>query len=214
MGLPTSRLRGEHVFHVPPLSLPDAEHDFEPEVIAKSHAVQLFVERVRDLNRDFILTSFNAPAVVEICTRLDGLPLALELAAARAEHFTDELRNELGEPFKLLVDAPRDLPDRQQRLHSTIDWSYGLLTAGEQALFRRLGVFVGGFNPEAVQVVCGAERNLLLEVLDGLETLARQSLLRRETPFEGRTRFGMLETIREYAVEQLAANGEELETRQ
>src|SRR5262249_13320101 len=156
-------LSGEREFAVPPLSLPPgAVRTFERSnvqtlnaEITQYEAVRLFIERAQAAKADFAVTNENAPAVAEICYRLDGLPLAIELAAARVKLFPPEaLLARLSNRLALLTGGPRDLPARQQTLRNTIDWSYDLLDAGEQALFRRLGVFVGGWTLEAAAEVC------------------------------------------------------------
>jgi predicted ATPase len=202
------RVRGEYVVRLQPLSIPSDDGGLLPAVVAESEAVQLFVVRARDVDRDFALTPANAPAVAKICARLDGLLLALELAAAQMERFTaDELLTGLGEPLKVLVEGPRDLPDRQQKLHQTIEWSHALLSAPEQTLFRRLGIFLGGCDVEAAQAVCDPDRELAPDVTVMLEALVHQSLLRREKQNDG-TRFRLLETIRAYALERLTDTAE------
>ena len=168
---------------------------------------------------DFALTDENAPAVAEICCRLDGLPLAIELAAARIKLLPPAgAAGAAGRPAHAVDRGARDLPARQQTLRNTIDWSYHLLDAGEQTLFRRLCVFAGGCTLEAVAAVCSASHERLgepaLAALDGLTALVDQSLLRQEAGADGAPRFTMLETIREYALERLVASGEEAPLRQ
>jgi predicted ATPase len=164
------------------------------------------VERARAVRPGFAVTNENAPAVAEICHRLDGLPLAIELAAARARLFTPEaLLTRLGSRLRLLVGGPRDRPARQQTLRGAIEWSHGLLTPAEQALLARLAVFSDGWDLEAAEELCAG---LGVDVLAGLETLADQSLVRVSDGPRGEPRFGMLETIREFAVERLEASGE------
>jgi len=220
--LATSRallhIYGEHDYPVPPLSSPDLR-DLPPlERLAECEAVQLFVQRAQAPRAGFALDAGSARAVAEICAGVDGLPLAIELAAARARllplsRIQAGLRNRLG----LLAGGPRDLPARQQSLRAAIDWSYDLLDAGQQRLFRRLAVFVGGATLEAAEAVCGAADGLErpAEVLDTLEALADQSLIQaslrqtggaRQAEVHGEPRFSMLETIREYAVERLESD--------
>ncbi|HJZ45703.1 MAG TPA: tetratricopeptide repeat protein [Roseiflexaceae bacterium] len=209
-------LSGEHKFAVPPLALPPntlprdgAGPGREWEALRQYAAVELFVARVRAIMPTFVLTETHAPAVAAICRRLDGLPLAIELAAARVAVFTpQELLARLDQRFALLTGGGVDLPTRQQTLRRAIDWSYELLDAGEQTLFRRLGVFVGGCTLEAARVMCNTTDNLGIDVLEGVTALLDKSLLQREEGTDGRSRYTMLETIREYAVEQLTANGE------
>jgi len=212
-------LRGEKELPVPPLALPELKRLPPLAALAQYAAVELFIARARDVQHDFALTDESAPAVAEICYRLDGLPLAIELAAARIKLLAPQaLLGQLGDPFKLLTGGARDLPSRQQTLRRTIDWSYNLLDVGEQMLFRRLGVFVGGCSLEAVAAVCSASQgipgDIWTDTLDGLTALVDKSLLRQEAGTDGAPRFMMLETIREYALERLVASGEEAALRQ
>jgi predicted ATPase/class 3 adenylate cyclase len=203
------RLRGEKEFSVPPLSLPEPRQFVPLETLSQYGAVALFIQRAQDARPDFAVTNETAPAVAEICSRLDGLPLAIELAAARVKLFSPAaLLSRLESRLKLLVGGPRDLPARQQTLRDAIGWSYDLLGEGEKALFRRLAVFVGGCTLEAAEAVCNAEGDLGADVLEGVAVLVEQSLLRQEEGLEGEPRFTMLETIREYAVERLEESGE------
>src|SRR5206468_1484707 len=154
------------------------------------------------VNPDFRITQENAAAVVEICYRLDGLPLAVELAAARVRLLPPQaMLARLQNRLKLLTGGARDLPARQQTLRSTIEWSYDLLDEGEKQLFRRLAVFVGGRTLEAIEAVCNAGSDLRVDVLDGVESLLAKSLLRQEEVMGGEPRYVMLETIHEYARE-------------
>jgi predicted ATPase/transcriptional regulator with XRE-family HTH domain len=212
-------VRGERELPVPPLALPDRKQLLPPAALAEYAAVELFVARARDVQHDFTLTDESAPVVAEICSRLDGLPLAIELAAARIKLLPPQaLLGHLGDGFKLLTGGARDLPSRQQTLRNTIDWSYNLLSAGEQTLFRRLGVFAGGCSLEAVEAVCsasqGAPGNLPFDALDGLTALVDKSLVRQEAGIDGAPRFVMLETVRAYALERLMTNGKEAALRQ
>jgi predicted ATPase/transcriptional regulator with XRE-family HTH domain len=212
-------LRGEKELPVPPLALPELKRLPPLAALAQYAAVELFIARARDVQHDFALTDESAPAVAEICYRLDGLPLAIELAAARIKLLAPQaLLGQLGGPFKLLTGGARDLPSRQQTLRRTIDWSYNLLDVGEQMLFRRLGVFVGGCSLEAVAAVSSASQgipgDIWTDTLDGLTALVDKSLLRQEAGTDGAPRFMMLETIREYALERLVASGEEAALRQ
>jgi predicted ATPase len=176
--------------------------------------VQLFIARARAAKAGFDVTVTNAATIAEICHRLDGLPLAIELAAARVKLLDpDALLARLDHPLHLLTNGPRDLPARQQTMRATIDWSYNLLNVDEQRLFRRLGVFVGGCTLEAVEAVCG-DKETTTYVLDGLTALTDKSLLRQDQGTDGAPRFVMLETIHEYALEQLAASGEDVLLRQ
>jgi predicted ATPase/class 3 adenylate cyclase len=177
--------------------------------LAGYDAVCLFVERARGVRPAFTLTPENAAAVVEICRRLDGLPLAIELAAARLKLFSPQaLLTRLERRLPLLVGGARDLPARQQTLRDAIGWSYELLTEEEKRLFRRLSVFVGGCTLEAAEAVCDAEGGLGIEVLDGVTSLVDKSLL-QQGEVAGEPRFMMLETIREYGLECLMVSGEE-----
>ena len=203
----TLHLYGEQEFPVPPLALPDAKHlTANPSEFA---AIDLFCQRVRAVKPDFALTSANAKDVAKICIGLDGLPLAIELAAARIKLFSPAaLLARLDQRLTLLTDGPHDLPARQRTLRDEIAWSYDLLTPDEQKLFRRLSVFVGGFTLEAAQAVGNAQRDLAIDVLDGGVTLVDQNLLKQMEPPNGEVRFGMLETIREYGLAQLDARNE------
>jgi predicted ATPase/tRNA A-37 threonylcarbamoyl transferase component Bud32 len=209
------RLYGEHELAVRPLELPDrAAWPADPEALGRVPAIELFVQRASAFTADFALTGENAEAVAEICARLDGLPLAIELAAARTRTLTPAaMLRRMGSRFDWLTSGARDLPARQQTLRATVEWSCSLLTPEEQTLFCRLGVFVGGCTLESVEAVCDPRGDLGVHVLDGMESLAGQSLLQREEQPGGETRFLMLETIREYALERLADSGDEMDTR-
>jgi predicted ATPase/transposase/transcriptional regulator with XRE-family HTH domain len=203
------RMRGERRIPVPPLALPDRTQPAGADLVSRAPAVALFVERAQATQPDFALTDANAPAVALICARLDGLPLAIELAAARVTLFTPQtLLERLDNPLKLLTGGARDLPLRQQTLRNAIAWSYDLLDEREKALFSRLGVFVGSCTLEAAEAACNADGDLSIDVLDGVSALVDKSLLRQEAGVGGELRFTMLETIREYALERLAASGE------
>ena len=198
------RLYGEHEYAVPPLALPDPEQLPPVERLSQYEAVRLLVERSQAAKADFSVTNENAAAVAEICHRLDGLPLAIELAAARIKLLTPQaMLARLGNRLKLLTGGARDLPQRQQTLRSTIEWSYGLLEEGEKVLFARLSVFAGGRTLEAIEAICDAEGDLPVEVLDGLTSLVDKSLLKQEEGVGGEPRFVMLETIHEFAREKL-----------
>jgi predicted ATPase/uncharacterized protein HemY len=255
------RLRGEQEFPVPPLAVPDVsrfrisdlrvrieaegrdalsienpkskiENRDTPERLSRYAAVALFLQRARDARPNFVVDDENGAAVAEICRRLDGLPLAIELAAARIRLLSPRtLLTRLESRLKLLTDGPRDAPARQQTLRDTIAWSYDLLDEAAKTLFRRLAVFVGGCTLEAAEAVCAdpsisdfgvsisdwsdnpkskIEKPKLWrqDVLDGVTSLLRKSLLHQTYGAEGEPRFGMLETIREYALERLAESGE------
>src|SRR5574341_842629 len=176
-------------------------------VLSQYESVALFIQRAKAARPDFEISEDNAPAVAEICVRLDGLPLAIELAAARSRMLAPQaMLEKLSSRLKALTGGARDLPARQQTLRGAIDWSYDLLDEQEQKLFARLGVFQGGPSLEAVEAVCGP--GLDLDVADGLESLLNKSLLRQEEGLPGEARFVMLETIHEYARERLSESGE------
>jgi len=208
------RVRGEREYDVAPLALPTPHHLPPPSVLAQNAAVALFVERAAAIRFGFAVTEENARAIAEICIRLDGLPLAIELAAARVRTLTpDMMVGRLDRRLQLLTGGASDLPARQQTLRNTITWSHDLLTPEEQALFCRLAVFVGGCTLEAAEAVCDPGGTLALDVMDGVTSLAAQSLLRRFEGPDGEPRFTMLETIREFALEQLESSGEAMEIR-
>jgi predicted ATPase/serine/threonine protein kinase len=201
---------GEHEFPVPPLALPDSRSGVSVKVLAESPAVALFVQRAAAAKPDFELNRENASAVTEICARLDGLPLAIELAAARVKVLSPaSMLTRLASRLQLLTGGARDLPERQQTLRAAMDWSHDLLNAEEQKLFRRLSVFVGGCNLEGVEAVCDTKGDLDLDLLDGMASMVDKSLVQQVEHAKGESRFVMLETIREYALEKLKANGEE-----
>ena len=203
------RLYGEQEFPVPPLALPNAMSLPPLEDLAGYEAVGLFVERSRAVKPEFYLTEENANAVVEICRRLDGLPLAIELAAARVKLLPPRvLLERLGNRLEFLTGGARNLPERQKTLRNAIEWSYDLLGEGERALFVRLGVFTGGATLGAMEAVCNAEGDTTTDVLDGASSLLDESLLRQEEGMGGEPRFVMLETIREFANEKLEESGE------
>jgi len=205
---------GEHEFPVPALAVPDLRCMPPVEVLSQYPAVALFVQRAVAAKPDFELNRQNAPAVTEICTRLDGLPLAIELAAARVKVLSpSSMLTRLASRLQLLTGGARDLPTRQQTLRGAIDWSYDLLNAAEQKLFRRLSVFVGGCNLEGVEAVCDTKSDLDLDLLDGMASMVDKSLLQQVEQANGESRFVMLETIREYALEKLEASREEALTK-
>jgi predicted ATPase len=196
---------GEHEFPVPALALPNLKSIPPLEALSRLPAVALFVERARAVKREFALTRENAPAVAAICARLDGLPLAIELAAARIKMLTPSaMLARLESRLNLLTGGALDLPTRQQTLRSTVDWSHGLLNTSEQTLFRRLSVFTGGCTLEGVEAVCDTKGNLGLDVLDGMASLVDKSLAQHVEQGDAESRFVMLSTIREYALERLA----------
>jgi predicted ATPase len=205
---------GEHEFPVPPLALPDLKAIPPLDVLSRLPAVALFVERARAVKREFGLTEENASAVAAICTRLDGLPLAIELAAARIKLLSPSaMLGRLESRLSLLTGGARDLPTRQQTLRSTVDWSHGLLNAAEQTLFRRLSVFTGGCTLEGVEAVCDTKGDLGLDILDGMASMVDKSLAQQVEQVDAETRFLMLSTIREYALERLAESNDEAATR-
>src|SRR5215217_2293216 len=211
--LATSRaplgLYGEHVFPVPPLTLPDLERPPPLERLTQYEAVSLFVERAKAVKPDFKITNESAPAVAEICVRLDGLPLAIELAAARIKMLPPRaMLQRLTSRLKLLTGGARDLPERQRTLRGAIEWSHALLDQGEQVLFGRLAVFSGGRTLEAIETICDAEGDLPVDAFEGISSLLDKSLLRQEEGSNGEPRFVMLETIHEFAREKLEQSAE------
>jgi predicted ATPase/class 3 adenylate cyclase len=205
------RLRGEREYPVAPLSLPRRTPPLPPEQLSQYAAVRLFIERAQGVRPDFMVDAANAPAIAEICYRLDGLPLAIELAAARVRLLLPEaMLSRLERRLPLLTGGARDLPARQQTLRATIAWSHDLLRPDEQTLFRRLAVFAGGWTLEGAEAVGGgsASGEPGIDVLSALEALVEQSLVRCDEHAETEPRFTMLETIREFALEQLDASGE------
>lgn len=204
--LVTSRVRlhlsREHEHEVPPLSVPDPKDVLDVQQLAQYEAVALFVERARAVRDSFTVTTENGPAIAEICYRLDGLPLAIELAAARLRLFTPQtLLQRLDRRLALLTGGARDRPTRQQTLRGAVDWSYRLLDMGEKTLFARMSVFSGGCTLEAAEAVCHSEEDLECDVWEGIASLVEKSLVRQEGDAE--QRFSMLETLREYAAEKL-----------
>jgi predicted ATPase/class 3 adenylate cyclase/Tfp pilus assembly protein PilF len=211
--LATSRaplgLYGEHEYDVPPLSVPDVRHLPDLKVLSQYEAVRLFIERAKAAKADFEVTDESAPAVAEICVRLDGLPLAIELAAARIKMLPpNALLHRLGSSLKLLTGGARDLPERQRTLRATIEWSFALLDEGEQVLFGRLAVFSGGRTLEAIEGICDAEGDLAVDTFEGVSSLLDKSLLRQEEGPGGEPRFVMLETVHEFAREKLKESAE------
>jgi len=193
------RLDAEHEYVVPPFEVPASTDELD--ALQRNDGVAMFVARAKALDRDFELTEANAPEVGAVCRELEGLPLALELAAARIKVLTPgQILDRIGRPLEFLTGGGRDLPARQQTLRATIDWSYELLEEGERQLFAQLSVFAGGCTLEAVEAVCGAKIEPLAALLDN-------SLLRREQLPGQEPRFRMLETVREYAGELLRREG-------
>lgn len=204
-------LAAEREYPVPPLAIPIPGHLPAAEALSRYDSIQLFVQRVQAVNPAFRMTKDNASTVAEICCRLDGLPLAIELAASRTKLLPlPALLERLSGSLKLLEGGARDVPSRQQTLWNTIQWSYALLSSEEQALFAHLSVFSGRCSLEAAESVCTREGDL--DLLEGLASLIDKSLVRQTGDEE--PRFEMLETLREYASEQLVANGAEESVRQ
>ncbi len=204
------RVRGEQEFPVQPLALPDLSHLPEPEAVSQYAAVALFLQRVRSLQPDFQITTANARTIAAICTHLDGLPLVLELAAARLKLLSPQaLLARLEHRLAVLTQGPRDVHTRQQTLRNTLQWSYDLLDEREQRLFRRLAVFVGGCTLEAVEAICKALGEETVNVLDGVASLRDKSLVQQQSAQrDEEPRLMMLETIREYGLEALSTSGE------
>jgi predicted ATPase/class 3 adenylate cyclase len=200
-------LSEEHEYRVPPLPLPPRAAG-DPRALLESEAVALFVQRARAVSPHFGLKESTAPAVAEVCARLDGLPLAIELAAGHLRLLSlEDLRRRLQARLPLLESRARDLPDRQRTLRNTIDWSYRLLAPDDQALFRRLAVFVGGWTLESAEAVVGTVDGAQGDLLSGLATLVEHSMVWRDEA-AGTTRYRMLSTIREYAIGELERSGE------
>jgi len=202
-------VEGEYEFSVPPLSLPDPLHLPAHEELLHYAAVALFVQRAQMVKPQFVLSEDNAAAIAQICIRLDGLPLSLELAAARIKLLSPQaLLGRLNRRLALLTGGRHDAPSRQQTLRDTISWSYDLLNAEEQRCFRRLAIFVGGCTLEAAEAVCSAAADLSLPAIDLVASLLDKSLLQQSDQGGDEPRLLMLETIREYALEMLADSGE------
>lgn len=203
------RVSGEQEYEVPPLSLPEASNSADGEALQRYEAVMLFVERARAVAPEFGLTEQNAGTVLEICRRLDGLPLAIELAAARTRLLDPAgLLDRLGERLDLLAGGAADLPERQRTLRSAIEWSYDLLDPPEQELFAHLSVFRGAWSLDVAEQVCRGEAEPPAEFLKQVESLVENSLVERRRSEEGDIQFGMLQTIRDYALERLEERGE------
>jgi predicted ATPase len=213
---------GEQQYRVPVLATVDPSHLPPIETLAGVPAIALFEERARAVKPDFALTEHNARSVASICTQLDGLPLAIELAAARIKLFSpQEIQSRLDSRLTLLTGGPRNLPPRQRTLRAAIDWSYNLLNGEEQTLLARLGVFTGGCSLEAAEAICVMPGDtassssivsapaLSLDLHEGLGSLLDKNLLKREEGVEGESRFSMLELIHDYALERLRVSGEE-----
>jgi predicted ATPase/serine/threonine protein kinase len=203
------RIYGEQEFPVPPLELPSPGALFQPSTLMECPSVALFMQRASAVTPGFALTPKNAGSIVEICRRLDGLPLAIELAAARVKILPPgELLARIERPLEVLTGGARDLPERQQTLRQAIKWSYDLLTGPEQTLFRRLSVFAGGCTLEAAEAVCDTREDLGVDILQGIASLVDNSLLVQRASDDGDPRFVMLETFREYGRERLIEHGD------
>jgi predicted ATPase len=203
------RIAGEVEYPIAPLPLPASDPGGDVERLRANPTIALFVQRARSTKSGFDLTPENAVTVVAICQRLDGLPLAIELAAARSRVLTPQaLLTRLDEPLAFLTGGARDLPNRQQTIRDTIQWSYDLLTADEQHLFRRLSVFVGGWSLESAEAVVNTDDDLGIDLFDGLTSLVDKSLVVQHEQPDGSVRFTMLGIIREYADKRLTVSGE------
>jgi predicted ATPase len=190
------------------------EQEFPVTALEENSAIELFVQRAKAVRPSFAVTPENVAAIREICARLDGLPLAIELAAARTRVLSPStILDRLQSRLQLLTGGARDLPERQQTLRNTIAWSHELLNEGEQRLFRRMSVFVGGCTMEAAEAVCNTSHDLDIDLFEGLSSLIDKNLLQKADQTGAEPRFGMLETIREYALERLAESGEDSRVR-
>jgi predicted ATPase len=208
------RLRGEQEIPVAPLPLPEASASAEVslDALARSEAVQLFVARAQTVRPDFSLTAETAAVIAEICRRLDGLPLAIELAAARVRILSPrDLLARLDDQLRVLTGGPRDAPTRQQTLRQTIAWSHDLLSPHEQALFRHIAIFANSATLDAVESVAGSDG---IDSFDALTALVEESLVQLTDNDPDEARFGMLQSIRAFGLEQLAAHGEEASVRE
>ena len=201
---------GEHTYQVRPLALPDPSRSVSVDQVREVAAIQLFLDRATARRDDFTLTDANVADIVAICQRLDGLPLAIELAAARVRHLpVAALLARLDRQLVLLAGGPCDQPARLQSMRDAIAWSFDLLTSDEQALLQRLAVFVGGCTLEVAESVCG---EVARDVLEGLSSLVDKSMLQQEVKARGEPRYVMLETLREYGLERLQASGDAAQT--
>jgi predicted ATPase/DNA-binding winged helix-turn-helix (wHTH) protein len=208
------RLYGEQEFPVPPLALPHPHQLHSFNDLISNPSVALFAQRAAAVKPDFRVAADNISAVAEICSRVDGLPLAIELAAARVKMLPlAQILARLESPLDLLTAGPRDLPRRQQTLRNAIDWSYGLLNKSEQKLLRRLGVFWGGCTLEAAEAVCNTANDLGSDIFNLVSSLVDKSLIQQSQHGNDEPRFRMLETIREYSLERLRDSGEQAATK-
>ncbi len=206
------RLRGEQEYAVPPLGLPRRKPPPPPEQLSQYEAVRLFIDRAQAVKAGFSVDNETAPVIAEICWRLDGLPLAIELAAARIRMLPPQaMLARLEQRLPMLTSGARDAPERQRTLRNTIAWSYDLLEPQEQRAFRQLAVFAGGMTLDAAEAVANPDGRL--DLFGSLERLVEHSLLRQEAGPEGEPRFTLLETIREFGMEQLESAGESEEAR-
>jgi len=202
------RIEGERNYPVPPLSVPAPETLVPIATLAQSEAVQLFVDRAMAVRPAFVLSEQNATAVLQICRRVDGIPLALELAAARVKALSvEQIAARLGDQFRLLTEGSRTGPLRHQTLRATMDWSYDLLSESEKLLFERLAVFAGTFDLEAAEAVCSDERLEASSIFDLLARLVEKSLILVEDR-QGETRYRLLEPVRQYALGRLQETDE------
>lgn len=208
------RVYGEYEFPVPPLMLPDPRQMNSLKELEENPAINLFAQRAQAIKPDFQLTAENAPMVAQICSRVDGLPLAIELAAARVKMLPlSGILARLESRLQLLTTGARDLPERQQTLRNTIDWSYGLLNEAEQKLLHRLSVFWGGCTLEGAEAVGNTKDDLGADIFELMSSLVDKSLIQQRQQEKDEPRFRMLETIREYAFERLQQSGEEAATK-
>jgi predicted ATPase/class 3 adenylate cyclase len=208
------RVRGEQEYAVPPMTLPSPERVEPLETVLRYEAVELFVQRAQSTVPTFSVTAQTAGAIAEICRRLDGLPLPIELAAARIRVMSpQQILKRLDTALSFLKSGARDLPQRQRTLRDAIAWSYDLLHPPQRAFFARLGVFAGGFDLSAVDEVTAATAELGIDPLDAVEAILDASLVRRTSSDAGEVRLRMLETVREFALERLREAGEEIPTR-
>jgi len=206
---------GETVFHVPSLAVPAAARPPSAAAVAQSEAGRLFAERATGVLPGFAVTDENAPAIAEVCRRLDGIPLAIELAAARLRVLSpQEIASRLNDRFRLLTAGSRSALPHHQTLQATMDWSHDLLTLAQQCLFRRLAVFAGGWALDAAESVCTGGQVDAPEVLDLLSALVEKSLVVRDVGPRAATRYRLLETVRQYARERLDAEGESVAVRE
>jgi predicted ATPase len=208
----TLHVRGEHEFPLMPLALPDTQIPLTSQTLSEYGAIELFVERAQEAHSAFHLTAENASLIAEICQRLDGLPLALELAAARLKLLSPSaLLERLKRRLTLLTDGPRDAPPHQRTLRATLQWSYDLLSSDEQRLFRLLASFSGGCTLSALEAVCDALDEKISFIVEGVTSLLNKHLLYQQEQDLGERRLMMLGTIREYGWERLLAYHEQEE---